>query len=231
MEPNPSCESSLETRRSVKRAHRGWHERGYLPHCDYPGLIQSIGLRLFDCVPSPVIQRWIQELAATAERGLRKKLCQQIDRYADMGYGSCFLADARIAKIIEDALLQSDEERYCMLAWCILPNHVHVLAVANDQQSMSSIMQNWKSFTAHAANQKLNRGGEFWFPDYFDEFMRSTSQLEATIAYIENNPVYAKLSAGAAEWQFSSAAPHHRERVRKNRIKFPEVDPQQLPHF
>jgi hypothetical protein len=27
----------------------GWHERGYLPHCDFPGLVQFVTFRLADC--------------------------------------------------------------------------------------------------------------------------------------------------------------------------------------
>lgn len=26
---------------------RGWHERGYLPHCDKPGLVQFVTFRLW----------------------------------------------------------------------------------------------------------------------------------------------------------------------------------------
>ena len=37
-------------------AYQGWHSRGYLPHCDYPGLVQAIGLGLFDSVPVDVIE-------------------------------------------------------------------------------------------------------------------------------------------------------------------------------
>jgi hypothetical protein len=31
---------------------RGWHERGYLPHCDKPGLVQFITFRLRDSMPA-----------------------------------------------------------------------------------------------------------------------------------------------------------------------------------
>lgn len=31
---------------------RGWHERGYLPHCDKAGLVQFITFRLWDSLPA-----------------------------------------------------------------------------------------------------------------------------------------------------------------------------------
>lgn len=211
--------------------HRGWHSRGYLPHCDFPGLIQSVSIHLFDSVPIEVIERWVRERETTSDKRSREKLCEKIERYADMGYGSCFLKDANVAKLVEDAILHFDGERYDALAWCIMPNHFHSLFVPRVGHSMTEILQNWKSFTAHRANALLSLRGEFWFPDYFDEFMKTTKQLEATIDYIELNPITAKLVHSREQWLHSSAAPDHIDRVRANRLKFPEVDVTQLPDF
>lgn len=230
------------------QTHRGWHSRGYQPHCDFPGLVQSIGFRLFDSVPAKVIDRWIRELnernaggtpahqtqagvppASNLNEQAGKILNERIDRYADMGYGSCLLADTQIAALIENALLHFDNQRYDLLAWCVMSNHVHVLAVPKAGFSLSGILQSWKSYTAHQANKMLGREGEFWCPDYFDEFMRSTQQMEATILYIEFNPVAAKLVAQPECWRYSSAAPHHRDRVMRNRCLYPQIDPADLP--
>ena len=32
--------------------HRGWYHRGYLPHCDQPGLLQAITYHLADSLPA-----------------------------------------------------------------------------------------------------------------------------------------------------------------------------------
>lgn len=217
--------------RSNASSHRGWHGRGYLPHCDFPGLIQSVSIHLFDSVPTEVIERWIRELDSARDKKSKEKLCERIERYADMGYGSCFLSHANVAELVEDAILHSDGKRYVILAWCIMPNHFHTLFVPRVGHSVSDILQTWKSFTSHRANKLLRRQGEFWFPDYFDEFMKTTKQLEATIDYIELNPVTAGLAKCREQWLYSSAAPDHVERVYANRLRFPEVDVAQLPDF
>ena len=36
----------------------GWHERGYLPHCDYPGLVQFLTFRLSDSLPASRRGEW-----------------------------------------------------------------------------------------------------------------------------------------------------------------------------
>ena len=41
---------------------RDWYSRGYLPHLDSPGLLQSINFRLHDALPHHVVERWKQEL-------------------------------------------------------------------------------------------------------------------------------------------------------------------------
>ena len=159
----------------------------------------------------------------------RKKLNKRIDRYADMGYGSCLLSDDRVGTLVENALLHFDDQRYDLLAWCVMSNHVHGLAVPRSGYSLSGILHSWKSYTAHHSNTLLQRTGDFWFADYFDEFMRTTVHMEDTIQYIEFNPVVASLVARPEDWPLSSAAPRHLERVRRNRMRFPEIDAENLP--
>ena len=36
---------------------KNWYSRGYLPHFDHPGLIQSITFRLADALPAQVMER------------------------------------------------------------------------------------------------------------------------------------------------------------------------------
>jgi len=43
--------------------HLGWHSRGYLPHWDHPGMIQSLNFRLVDSLPRGVVEKWQNELS------------------------------------------------------------------------------------------------------------------------------------------------------------------------
>ena len=102
----------------------GWHERGYLPHCDFRGLIQFVTFRLADSMPESRRGEWEHLLKIADDREKRTKL----EEYLDRGVGECHLGDPRIAKIAEAAMLHFHNERYELLAWCVMPNHVHVLA-------------------------------------------------------------------------------------------------------
>ncbi|MBC6949662.1 DUF1156 domain-containing protein, partial [candidate division KSB1 bacterium] len=187
----------------------GWRSRGYLPHFDRPGVIQTLSFRLADAVPESVIAKWEQELhwikglPATDSRAV--ELRKRIDKYEDAGHGACWLRDERIAKLVEDVLLHFDGQRYRLIAWCIMPNHVHAMIETFEGWGLDSILHSWKSFTAHRANELLGRSGEFWMREYFDRFIRDEQQYQNEVDYIENNPVKARLVAEADEWRWSSA--------------------------
>lgn len=171
------------------KPHLGWHSRGYLPHCDAAGLVQHIVFGLADSVP----------------KGVRSPSTAHADRLLDTGQGNCELGDHRCAELVEHALLQADAERYRLLAWCVMPNHVHVVIEQLDGFPLGDIIQGWKSATAHQINALLSREGRLWRREYFDRFMRDDDHLSATVAYVENNPVRARLVTARADWRFSSA--------------------------
>jgi hypothetical protein len=88
---------------------------------------------------------------------------------------------------VQGALEHFDGERYDLHAWCIMPNHVHVLLRPRSGASLCGILQSWKSYTAKKCNEILGRSGSFWQDDYFDRYMRDQADVEATAAYILNN--------------------------------------------
>src|SRR5437899_10142982 len=58
----------------------GWHERGYLPHCDYPGLVQFVTFRLIDSLPASRRGEWEHLLKIEDLVEKRPKLEQYLDR-------------------------------------------------------------------------------------------------------------------------------------------------------
>ena len=179
---------------------KGWYSRSYLPHLDAPGLLQFISSRLADALPRDVLDRIVAETGDNDSERLRR-----IEKYLDSGHGDCLLRQPDIATIIEDALLFFDGRRYALLAWVIMPNHVHCLIETRVGHPLDQVVQAWKSFSAKASNQRLNRSGSFWQRDYFDRYIRDDEHLAAVQRYIENNPVKAGLCDKAEDWLFGSA--------------------------
>ncbi|MGA2241926.1 MAG: hypothetical protein ABSH11_07785 [Verrucomicrobiota bacterium] len=200
----------------------GWHERGFLPHCDFPGLVQFVTFRLADSMPVSRRGEWEHLLKIEDDREKRTRL----EEYLDRGVGECHLRDPRIAKIAEDAMLHFHNQHYELLAWCMMPNHVHVLVHVWQVPSWK-VIQNWKIHVVtemrrlhlwerRAPPWRKDRSNSnpprrcsalqsFWQREYWDTFMRDGDQERTAIRYIENNPIKAKLSRLPDEWPFSSA--------------------------
>ncbi len=178
---------------------KGWHERGYLPHRDEPGLVQFVTIRLIDSLPVDRRSEWTHLLEASNSRTERKKL----ESFLDKGCGGCWLKTDSVASMVEESLLFGNGHAHEIMAWAIMPNHVHVLL--RQHESLGVIIGGWKKFSARRANRVLTRTGSFWAPDYWDTFMRDTEQERQVIDYIENNPVKARLSETIGGFRWSSA--------------------------
>lgn len=183
-----------------RRGFRGWNERGYLPHRDEPGLTQFVTFRLADTFPESLHSEWehFWRIEDNAER--RTKL----ERYLDRSRGSCYLRQVEVAQIVEKALRYFHGERYELRAWCVMPNHVHVLFCVGSA-SMATIIESWKKHTSQKINRLLCRRGKLWEPDYWDMYMRSAEHERKTVHYIESNPTKAKLVLDPRQWKWSSA--------------------------
>lgn len=190
---------SAGPRTSCPQQHKHWHSRGYLPHCDTPGLFQSLTFRLADSLPANALDCLQLEAGGEVEKH------RKVDALLDAGHGACWLKQSAIADIVEDALLHWDGQRYRLLAWCVMPNHVHVLIETREGSPLPGVLHSWKSFTAKLINQRLGRIGTVWMPDYFDRYVRDDDHLAAVIAYIHANPVKAGVVQDEREWPHSSA--------------------------
>src|SRR5918994_2135705 len=94
----------------------GWHNRGYLPHFDGGQLAQFITFRLYDSLPSDVILRWKEELKLEQSGEAASIFRRKIEAYLDQGHGGCYLRDAQIAGMIQNALLFHDGKKYQLSA-------------------------------------------------------------------------------------------------------------------
>jgi len=91
-----------------------------------------------------------------------------------------------------------------------MPNHVHAVVwpmPGNHVERNSAQLE--IVHRSKAANQRLNRTGEFWQKESFDHWIRDDVECARLVAYVENNPVKALLCKSPAAWKWSSA--HERQ--------------------
>jgi REP element-mobilizing transposase RayT len=172
-------------------------------------------------IPHETGQRDASAPRNEVERMRAVELRRRIEEYLDAGHGACWLRLPEIAALVEGALLHFDTQRYLLLAWCVMPNHVHALIETRESWPLDGVLHSWKSFTSHEAG-KILRGaaggtpvlpgskrqrpaGEFWQREYLDRYVRNAEHYANVLAYIEENPVKAGLAKIKTDWPWSSA--------------------------
>jgi REP element-mobilizing transposase RayT len=171
--------------------------RGRLPHWQAHDAIYFVTFRLRDSLPVDIVRGLVLErehLARTCENATdRSKLdaafSVRLDHELDVGRGSCLLREH--AELVANALCHFDGLRYELHAWCVMPNHVHVMLRVNDGADLQRIIHSWKSFTAH----RIGRG-VIWQREYFDRVVRGPADYVRMKAYVRANP----RKAGLIDW-------------------------------
>ena len=114
------------------------------------------------------------------------------------------------------------EASACVWAYCLMPNHVHLVIVPSTERSLRRALgETHKRYSWHV-NRREDWRGYLWqgrFSSYpMDEF-----HLLAAVRYVELNPVRAGLVAEAADWRWSSARSHlgvrHDDLIARNAMR------------
>ena len=190
---------------------RHWYTRGYLPHHDLPGLMQLITFRQADSVPARLLRAYraaIDAAKASSRPDANPRVTAHLEIYLAKGRGSCRLRDPRAAEIVENSLRFRDGKDYDLIAWVVMPNHVHVVIRRGPQAPLADITRLWKSWTARWINELFGLTGRFWFPRSMTASCATTKTSGArscTSSGIRSRPGCARIRV---DWRFSSAREH-----------------------
>jgi len=190
----------------------GWHSRGYLPHFDTPETTQHVTFHLADSLPQEALLRLEAELEFLPETKRDLERRKRLDAYIDASHGNCILRHPAMAGTVEGSFLSFDAQRYRLLAWVVMPNHVHVLFQPVSGWAVEKIVSSWKKFTARKILDTLRSIGQdatapIWHREYWDRYIRDENHLMRAIEYIHQNPVNAGLCPSPEGWRWSSAFP------------------------
>jgi REP element-mobilizing transposase RayT len=92
-----------------------------------------------------------------------------------------------------------------VLAYCFMPDHIHLLAAASDEADLPAFMRTFKQRTGYSCKKALGWDGPFWQKSYYDHILRSEERVEAVAAYIWGNPVRAGLVQDMDSYPFSGS--------------------------
>jgi len=198
--------------------------RRHLPHHQPPGATLFVTFRVAGSIPRSVEQSLIREgqlgrkaldgisdageRARQTYREMRRSFARWDDALDKAEAGASWLGRADVACLVAAALHHRDGREYDLLAFCVMPNHVHAVFAPlrkddGSYHSVSSIMRSLKGSTARAANLALGRRGVFWQHENYDHVVRDEAELGRVSAYVLDNPVMAGLARARDAWEWS----------------------------
>ena len=119
-------------------------------------------------------------------------------------------------------IFESDQDRetylrflrtYCgkrelsIWAYCLMPNHIHLVAVPAKESSLSHGLRDTHTVYAMYFNSRTQMSGHVWQGRFFSCPL-DESHLWAAVRYVEVNPVRAGMVESAETYPWSSAAAH-----------------------
>lgn len=107
------------------------------------------------------------------------------------------------------ALLRKHQARAGVEIWayCLMPNHVHLVAVPEKKDSLAKLVRVAHHRYALGVNSRNGWQGHLW-QERFHSFVMDERHLLATVRYIELNPVRAGLCGHPDQWRWSSIHAH-----------------------
>lgn len=92
-------------------------------------------------------------------------------------------------------------------AYCLMPNHVHLVSVPKEKDSLHLAIGEAHRRYTRMINFRNGWRGHLW-QGRFASYIMDERYLLSCVRYVETNPVRVKLSDQAQNWRWSSAAAH-----------------------
>jgi putative transposase len=124
----------------------------------------------------------------------------------------------------------SEETKTAVLAYCLMPNHIHLLLKPSEEEALAKMMQGITLCYSKYFNRTNGRTGRLWECRYYSTIIDEDSYLWTVSKYIENNPVRAGIVKRPEDYPYSSAEAHILGR-KDALLKEPLFDRNQLDEY
>jgi putative transposase len=111
---------------------------------------------------------------------------------------------------------------YKIYAYCIMPDHLHLIVHPCGKYELSYIMQMIKGSFAREFNKINNSSGNIWQKRFYDEGIRDTKMLMQKIEYVHNNPIRENLVISLENYAYSSY--HHYFGINRSTLGIDQLD-------
>lgn len=173
--------------------------RRRLPHWFQSNKLYFVTFRLSDSLPEDVKNEYVNLLDGLIQKYPIPRTYEQqseveritrnsLDKYLDAGYGSCVLKEDNVRAALVRTLEHNNGVDYELIAYVIMPNHVHLALALINNCSLQQVIKTIKRASAHSICKLANCGAPLWQREYYDRIIRNEMHLSRVLAYIANNP-------------------------------------------
>ena len=121
-----------------------------------------------------------------------------------------------------DLLRRYSEECSCKInAYCLMPNHIHMILIPLLINALSKMMQKLSLGYTQYINKKYKRTGRLWECRFYSSLIEKEMYLWAACRYIARNPVRAKIVEKIEEYKWSSASARYYYKVEQSNFVAP----------
>lgn len=194
--------------------------RRRLPHWQEENGVYAVVFRLAGSLPKAVVDRLKKERKAAIRQIMNKGLSEEIaktqlrqtrqfyfgkfDDLLDNNHtGPHFLKEPKVAMIVEDAITHFDGDRYKIIDYTIMSNHVH-LTFYKLTREVGDILGSIKKFSARQINILHHQvGRNVWQIESYDHLVRDRADLTFYHTYTLENAVKAKIVSKWEDYPFT----------------------------
>lgn len=114
-----------------------------------------------------------------------------------------FLQEENYAFFVERVHKYFDPAEIEIIAYCLMPNHFHLLIYLPKEIDFSNVMRSFSNSYVRSFNNRYRRSGHLYEDDYQPKCVDSDEYLTHLCRYIHLNPVKGALVSAPEEWRFS----------------------------
>jgi putative transposase len=124
-----------------------------------------------------------------------------------------WFTEAAIVEMVRSELLRSsDEDRFAVLAYCLMPDHVHLMVEGTSPTSdLPRFITKWKQRTGYAHSRAI--GTVLWQGGFFDHVLRAEEDRDALVRYLIANPIRAGIVVDVKDYPYWGSGVCNREEV------------------
>ncbi len=112
-----------------------------------------------------------------------------------------FTSAEAVSPVLEQFRHSAGEHGFAHLAYCFMPDHLHLLCEARTVESgLVSFVHDAKQRTGYAFARRTRT--RLWQQGFYDRILRDEDDMLAVIRYIVTNPVRAGLARDVGEYPF-----------------------------